>query len=203
MSFSNTPMSGSAADPNNPVPVELSAFDPGVFMNLLQHQALQHRDLMTVIHVQQQEQQALMETFQIHLQNSAAAAIPAPTPIIVSTPNPTAKFPDPMAFTGKPSGVRTFIVEIESRFTLFPNQFNNDFAKTTFFRAWLKNETTSKWFIGITRTDPALLQSYANLKGVFEKHFSDVDYIETAHQKLRVLKHTTIRKAAEYAAEFK
>src|SRR5258708_6220056 len=124
MSFSNTPMSASAADPNNPIP------------------------------------------------------------IIASTPNPTAKFPDPTAFTGKPSGVHTFITEIESRFTLFPNQFNNDFAKTTFFGAWLKNETTSKWFMGITHANPALLQSYANLKGVFEKHFGDRTSMTMAPAKL-------------------
>ena len=113
MSFSDTPMPGSSADPNNP-PEELSAFDPGVFMNLLEHQAMQHQNLMTAIQVQQQEQQALMETFQIHLQNSAAASVPIPTPIITSSPNPMAKFPDPMAFTGKPSGVCAYVAEIES-----------------------------------------------------------------------------------------
>ena len=172
-------------------------------MNLLQHQAIQHRDLMMAIQVQQQEQQALMEMFQIHLQNSAAASVPTPAPIITSTPNPMAKFPDPTAFTGKPLGVHAYIAEIESRFTLFPNQFNNDFAKTTFFGAWLKNETVSKWFMGVTCADPALLQSYVNLKSVFEKHFGDVDYVETAHWKLRALKHTTIGKAADYAAKFK
>ena len=125
MSFSDTPMPGSS---NNPAE-ELSAFDPRVFMNLLQHQVIQHQDLMMVIQVQQQEQQALMETFQIHLQNSAATSVPAPTPIITSLPNPTAKFPDPTVFTGKPSGVWTYVMEIESHFTLFPNQFNNDFTK--------------------------------------------------------------------------
>src|SRR5258708_32075186 len=202
MSFSDTPMPGSSADPNN-TPKELSAYDPGVFMNLLQHQVIQHRDLMIAIQVQQQEQQALMETFQIHLQNSAAASVPTPMPIITSTPNPTAKFPDPTAFTGKPSGVHTYIAGIESHFTLFPNQFNNNFAKTTFFGAWLKNETASKWFMGVTHADPALLQSYVNLKSVFEKHFGDVDYVEMAHWKLRALKHTTIGKAADYTAEFK
>ncbi len=113
MSFSDTPMPGSSADPNNP-PEELSAFDPGVFMNLLEHQVMQHWNLMTAIQVQQQEQQALMETFQIHLQNSAAASVPIPTPIITSSPNPMAKFPDPMAFTGKPSGVCAYVAEIES-----------------------------------------------------------------------------------------
>jgi len=199
MSFSDTPMPGSSTNP----PEELSAYDPGVFMNLLQHQAIQHRDLMMAIQVQQQEQQALMEMFQIHLQNSAAASVPTPAPIITSTPNPMAKFPDPTAFTGKPLGVHAYIAEIESRFTLFPNQFNNDFAKTTFFGAWLKNETVSKWFMGVTCADPALLQSYVNLKSVFEKHFGDVDYVETAHWKLRALKHTTIGKAADYAAKFK
>ena len=199
MSFSDTPMPSPLTNP----PEELSAYDPGVFMNLLQHQAIQHRDLMMAIQVQQQEQQALMEMFQIHLQNSAAASVPAPMPIITSTPNPTAKFLDPTAFTGKPLGVRSYIAEIESHFTLFPNQFNNDFAKTTFFGAWLKNETMSKWFMGITHADPALLQSYVNLKSVFEKHFGDVDYVETAHQKLCALKHTTIGKAADYAAKFK
>ena len=129
MSFSDTPMPGSSTNP----PEELSAYDPGVFMNLLQHQAIQHRDLMMAIQVQQQEQQALMEMFQIHLQNSAAASVPAPMPIITSTPNPMVKFPDPTVFTGKPLGVHAYIAEIESRFTLFPNQFNNDFTKTTFF----------------------------------------------------------------------
>src|SRR6266436_6886261 len=116
MSFSDTPMPGSSADPNN-TPKELSAYDPGVFMNLLQHQVIQHRDLMTAIQVQQQEQQALMETFQIHLQNSAAASMPAPAPVIMSMSNPTAKFPDPTVFSGKPSGVCAYIMEIESRFT--------------------------------------------------------------------------------------
>ncbi len=202
MSFSDTPMPGSSADPNN-TPKELSAYDPGVFMNLLQHQVIQHWDLMTVIQVQQQEQQALMETFQIHLQNSAAASMPAPTPVIMSMSNPMVKFPDPTAFSGKPSGVCTYITEIESWFTLFPNQFNNDFTKATFFSAWLKNETAAKWFMGVTHADPSLLQSYANLKRIFEKHFGDVDYVEAAHRKLRTLKHTAIGKAAEYAAKFK
>ncbi len=73
----------------------------------------------------------------------------------------------------------------------------------TFFGAWLKSKTTLKWFMGVTCTDPALLQYYANLKGVFEKHFRDVDYVETAQQKLHTLKHTTIGKAAEYVAKFK
>src|SRR5258708_31745097 len=107
------------------------------------------------------------------------------------------------AFTGKPLGVHAYIAEIESRFTLFPNQFNNDFTKTTFFGAWLKNKTMSKWYMGVTCANPALLQSYVNLKSVFEKHFGDVDYVETAHQKLCALKHTTIGKAADYAAKFK
>src|SRR5258708_15233825 len=198
MSFSDTPMPSSLTNP----PEELSAYNPGVFMNLLQHQAIQHWDLMMAIQVQQQEQQALMETFQIHLQNSAATSVPTPAPIITSTPNPTAKFPDPTVFTGKPSGVCTYIAEIKSHFTLFPNQFNNNFTKTTFFGAWLKNETASKWFMGITHADPALLQSYVNLKSVFEKHFGDIDYVETAHQKLHTLKHTTIGKAADYTAKF-
>src|SRR5260221_4153966 len=123
---------------------------------------------MTAIQVQQQDQQALMETFQIHLQISAAASVPVPAPIIMSTPNPMAKFPDPTAFTGKPSGVCAYIAEIESRFTLFPNQFNNDFAKATFFGSWLKNETVSKWFMGITHADPTLSHSYPNLKSDFE-----------------------------------
>src|SRR5258708_1088769 len=60
-------------------------------MNLLQWQVIQHQDLMTVIQAQQQDQQALMEMFQIHLQNSAAASTPVPAPIIMSMPNPTAK----------------------------------------------------------------------------------------------------------------
>src|SRR5260221_14712772 len=57
--------------------------------------------------------------------------------------------------------------------------------------------------MGVTCADPALLQSYVNLKSVFEKHFGDVHYVETAHWKLRALKHTTIGKAADYAAKFK
>ena len=57
--------------------------------------------------------------------------------------------------------------------------------------------------MGVTHADPSLLQSYANLKSIFEKHFGDVDYIETAHRKLHTLKHTAIGKAVEYAAEFK
>ena len=199
MSFSDTLMPGSAAGPGNP-PKE---FNLGTFMNLLQQQAIQHQDLMTAIQIQQQDQHALMETFQIHLQNSAAASAPVPAPVITSTPNPVAKFPDPTAFTGKPSGVRAYIAEIEACFALYPNQFNNDFTKATFFGAWLKNEMASKWFMGVTRSDPTLLYSYTNLKTVFEKHFGDIDYVETAHRKLRALRHTVIGKAADFAAEFK
>src|SRR5258708_23858080 len=204
MSFSDTPMPSSTANPNNP-PVELSTYDPGVFMNLLQHQVIQHQDLMAVIQVQQQEQQALMETFQIHLHNSAATSMPTPAPImhIMSSPNPMAKFLDPTAFTGKPSGVHMYIMEIESHFTLFPNQFNNDFTKTTFFGAWLKNETALKWFMGVTHADPTLLQSYVILKSIFEKHFGDMDYVETAHCKLCSLKHSAIGESSDYAAKFK
>src|SRR5258708_9119796 len=110
-------------------------------MNLLQHQAIQHRDLMMAIQVQQQEQQALMEMFQIHLQNSAATSVPAPTPIITSTPNPMAKFPDPTVFTGKPSWVHPNISEIESFFTLFPIHFKNRLPKPTSFLASLNNQT--------------------------------------------------------------
>src|SRR5258708_35061450 len=57
--------------------------------------------------------------------------------------------------------------------------------------------------MGNTHADTALLQSYVNLKSVSEKHFGDIDYVETAHQKLHTLKHTTIGKAADYAAKFK
>ncbi len=57
--------------------------------------------------------------------------------------------------------------------------------------------------MGVTCANPALLQSYANLKSVFEKHFRDIDYVETAHWKLHALKHTTIGKAVDYAVEFK
>ncbi len=163
MSFSGTPMPSSAAGPSN-LPKEFFTFDLGIFMSLLQ----------------QQDQQALMETFQIHLQNSAAAA-PVPTPVITSTPNPVAKFLDPTAFTGKPSGVHVYIAEIKARFMLYLNQFSNDFTKATFFGAWLKNETATKWFMSVTCSDPALLHSYTNLKTMSEKHFREVNYVKTVH----------------------
>ncbi|KAF8326786.1 uncharacterized protein EI90DRAFT_3018404 [Cantharellus anzutake] len=115
MSFSDVSMS--TPGPSAP-PEDLATFNPGVLLNLLQQQVIQHQDLMTAIQAQQQHQQVLMETFQIHLQNVAAAPNPAPAlapaSIITVIANPTAKFPDPMAFTGKPSGVRAYIAEIES-----------------------------------------------------------------------------------------
>src|SRR5258708_16123698 len=123
MSFSDTPMPGSSADPNN-TPKELSAYDPGVFMNLLQHQVIQHWDLMTVIQVQQQEQQALMETFQIHLQNSAAASMTAPTPVIIYTSNPMVKFHDPTSFSRKHTSLSTYISSIHTYITLSPLHFH-------------------------------------------------------------------------------
>ena|SRR5260221_7567541 len=87
--------------------------------------------------------------------------------------------------------------------TLSHTQNPSNVKCDTFFGAWLKNETASKWFMAVTHADPTLLHSYTNLKAVFEKHFRDVDYVETAHQKLHALRHTTIGKAADYAAEFK
>ncbi|KAF8337546.1 uncharacterized protein EI90DRAFT_3118990 [Cantharellus anzutake] len=95
MSASSTP------GPSNQDPTVLNL---EVLLNLLQQQMVQHQDLMTAIQAQQQDQQTLMNMVQMQLQNVMPA--PAPVPVVVTTSNPTIKFPNPTAFTGKPSGVR-------------------------------------------------------------------------------------------------
>ncbi|KAF8334870.1 uncharacterized protein EI90DRAFT_3014727 [Cantharellus anzutake] len=173
MSASSTP------GPSNQDPTMLNL---EVLLNLLQQQMVQHQDLMTAIQAQQQDQQTLMNMVQMQLQNAMPA--PAPAPAVVTTSHPTVKFPNPMAFTGKPSGVCSYIAEIESCFTLYLNQFNTNYAKTMYFGTWLKNETVMKWFMGVTCTDATLLSDFTHLKEAIEKHFGDVDYVETTHCKL-------------------
>ncbi|KAF8329133.1 uncharacterized protein EI90DRAFT_3017372 [Cantharellus anzutake] len=205
MSFSDLNMSASSTPgPSNllgALPENSSTvLNLEVLLNLLQQQMVQHQDLMAAIQAQQQDQQTLMNTVQMHLQNSAP--IPALAPV-VATSNPTAKFPDPTAFTGKPSGVHSYIAKIKSHFMLYPNLFNSNLPKLRILVCGSRMKTASKWFMGVTHADATLLNDFACLKGAFEKHFGDVDYVETVHRKLCALRHTAIGKAAKYAAEFK
>ena len=76
-----------------------------------------------------------------------------------------------------------------------------DFQKIAYFASWLGPGVPIKWFHGIERSQPAVLNNYLAFIKAFTNHFGDPDSVESAHCQLTALRQTG--PASDYVARFR
>src|SRR5260370_42668384 len=92
------------------------------------------------------------------------------------------KFSDLPKFSGKSRDIDAYIKTIQSQIDNASDMFLNNSLKTSFFGLWLGPGVPEKWFHGVCKSQPELINNYPAFIQAFTDHFSDPDSVKTAHQ---------------------
>src|SRR5260370_37265932 len=110
------------------------------------------------------------------------------------------KFSDLHKFMGKSRDVDAYVKNIQSWIDNARDIFPNESLNISCFGLWLGPRVLEKWFHGVCKSQPELMNDYTAFVQAFTNHFGDLDSVETAHQQLGSLRQT--RLALTYVARF-